>query len=174
MPMSHRRAARIPDRDGRTPGPPRHRSRRGRGQALAEFAIVIPVFLLVLSGILDFGFALFTRMSVINAAREGARAAVLATDMSTIPTVVLGRVQSAGAQAGLGLDASNVPTPICIQMNPKTASPCNWTVHSLGNLNGAESGDSVSVTVNYPYKSFFPLLFGTTFNLSATVQMVIE
>ena len=174
MPMSHRRASSVPDQDSRSPGPPRRRSRRGRGQALAEFAIVIPVFLLVLSGILDFGFALYTRMSVINVAREGARAAVLATDMSTIPTVVFGRVQSAAAQAGLSTDSLDVPDPKCIQMNPKTSSPCNWSVHSLSNTSGAESGDSVSVTVNYPYKSFFPLLFGTTFNLSATVQMVIE
>ncbi|MGZ6314992.1 MAG: TadE family protein, partial [Candidatus Limnocylindrales bacterium] len=53
------------------PGPSGRRSTRKRGQALVEFAMVIPIFLLVLSGICDFGFMLYSRMSVINAAREG-------------------------------------------------------------------------------------------------------
>ena len=54
----------------------RRRSRRGsrtRAQALVEFAVVLPVFLLILAGILDFGFILYSRMTVINAARDGAR-----------------------------------------------------------------------------------------------------
>ena len=53
---------------------------------MVEFALVIPVFLLVLCGILDFGFMLFSRMTVINAAREAARAAAIVTDRTTIPS----------------------------------------------------------------------------------------
>ena len=58
------------------PGLSDRRSSRKRGQAMVEFALVIPIFMLVLSGILDFGFMLYSRMTVINSAREGARAAV--------------------------------------------------------------------------------------------------
>jgi len=48
-----------------------------RGAELVEFALVLPVLLLVVLGIVDFGF-LFQRMQVMtNAAREGARIAVL-------------------------------------------------------------------------------------------------
>ena len=48
-----------------------------RGAELIEFALVLPLLLLVVLGIVDFGF-LFQRMEVVtNAAREGARIAVL-------------------------------------------------------------------------------------------------
>jgi len=48
-----------------------------RGAELIEFALVFPLLLLVVLGIVDFGF-LFQRMEVVtNAAREGARVAVL-------------------------------------------------------------------------------------------------
>jgi Flp pilus assembly protein TadG len=48
-----------------------------RGAELIEFALVFPLLLLVVLGIVDFGF-LFQRMEVVtNAAREGARIAVL-------------------------------------------------------------------------------------------------
>jgi hypothetical protein len=57
------------------------RSRRAsseRGAELIEFALVFPMLLLVMLGIVDFGF-LFQRYEVVtNAAREGARVAILA------------------------------------------------------------------------------------------------
>ncbi len=138
---------------------------------MVEFALVIPVFLLVLSGILDFGFMLYSRMTVINAAREGARAAVIATAESQIPTAATSSAKAAAANAGVTLSSV---TTTCIPNNPTTASPCSWSLHSTSNLNGVQSGDFISVTVVYPYKTFFPLLFGTSFNLSSTVQMVRE
>ena len=160
--------------------PTRHRS---RGQALVEFALVIPVFLLVLSGILDFGFMLFSRMSVINAAREGARAAAMTADDTTIPTVVTNRVISAAATGGITVVPSNV-TLACLQTSSSSFSAatntprCTWTLYSnlsgCQNLGGAQPGDSVSATVTYRYQSFFPLLFGTGFDLRSTVQMVLD
>ena len=145
----------------------RRRSNRGRGQALVEFALVIPVFLLVLCGILDFGFMLFSRMTVINAAREAARAAVIVSDTTTIPVLAPQTAQSVAAGAGLGLTTSNTAvTCVAIKSLPSSCSFATTT--------SSKSGDAVSVTVTYPYKSFFPLLFGTTFNLSSTVQMVLE
>lgn len=55
----------------------RHLKRSDRGAELIEFALAFPLLLLVILGIVDFGF-LFQRMAVItNAAREGARVAVL-------------------------------------------------------------------------------------------------
>jgi Flp pilus assembly protein TadG len=143
----------------------RRRSNRGRGQALTEFALVIPVFLLVLSAILDFGFMLYSRMTVINAAREGARAAVIYPDPTQIPTVAAQRAQSAAQQAGLTISTSNVSAG-CVAT--KSAS-CDFATKT-----GSQPGDSVRVRVTYQYKSFFPLLFGTTFDLTSTVQMVLE
>ena len=52
--------------------------RRGeRGQAIVELALTLPLLLLVVLGIFDFGL-MFQRFEVVtNAAREGARVAVL-------------------------------------------------------------------------------------------------
>jgi Flp pilus assembly protein TadG len=47
---------------------------RGRGQALAEFALVLPIFAILLFGIIDFGRYVFTANALNNGAREGARA----------------------------------------------------------------------------------------------------
>jgi hypothetical protein len=59
-------------------------------------------------------------------------------------------------------------TATCVaESNP----PCDF---AAGGSRNAITGDSVRVIVNYTYSSFFPLLFGNSFNLSSTVQMVIE
>lgn len=52
------------------------RRRAQRGAAAVELALVLPVLLLVIGGVVDFGRALYTKVIITNAAREGARAAV--------------------------------------------------------------------------------------------------
>jgi Flp pilus assembly protein TadG len=52
------------------------RPRQG-GQALVEFALIIPVFLLIFISLFDVGRAVFAYNSVTNAAREGARLAIV-------------------------------------------------------------------------------------------------
>lgn len=48
-----------------------------KGQALVEFALVIPLFLLLLVGLFDLGRAVFAYNTLTNAAREGARIAIV-------------------------------------------------------------------------------------------------
>jgi Flp pilus assembly protein TadG len=52
---------------------------RERGQALVEFAIVVPLFLLCLFALIDFSRLLFTYASMTNGAREMARIASVST-----------------------------------------------------------------------------------------------
>jgi Flp pilus assembly protein TadG len=56
---------------GRRRGAPR------RGQALVEFALVLPIFILLLVAIFDLGRAVFAYNTLTNAAREGARMAIV-------------------------------------------------------------------------------------------------
>jgi len=51
----------------------RSRSWRERGQALLEFALVVPIFLVLVFGIVDFGMGLKAWITITNSAREGAR-----------------------------------------------------------------------------------------------------
>jgi Flp pilus assembly protein TadG len=62
----------------------RRRSRRQRGQGLVEFALVIPLFVLLFMAIVDLGSAVFTYNSLTNAAREGARLAIVNQDENSI------------------------------------------------------------------------------------------
>lgn len=63
---------------------------RGRGQALAEFALILPIFLLILFAIFDIGRAVFIYNGLTNAAREGARLAIVNQD----PALVGQRIQA--------------------------------------------------------------------------------
>ena len=51
----------------------RRHAPRGRGQALVEFALVFPVFLLVLFGLVDVGRYVYVANALNQASREGAR-----------------------------------------------------------------------------------------------------
>lgn len=79
-----------------------------RGNALVEFALVLPLLLLIFAGIVDFGF-LFQRYEVItNAAREGARIGVLpGYEATDVQQRVLDYVQ-----AGLSMSADDAATAV--------------------------------------------------------------
>lgn len=66
----------APSRDTALRGP---RLRRGRrddtGASALEFALVVPVLLLIVMGIIEFGFMFQAQLALTHAAREGARQA---------------------------------------------------------------------------------------------------
>ena len=45
---------------------------RKQGQSIVEFALIIPIILVLIMGVLDFGRAFFMKIAIVNAAREGA------------------------------------------------------------------------------------------------------
>jgi Flp pilus assembly protein TadG len=53
------------------------RRRRPGGQSLVEFALVLPLFLVMLMGVIDVGRAIWAQNSLASAAREGARFAIV-------------------------------------------------------------------------------------------------
>lgn len=57
-----------------------------RGQTLVEFALVAPLFILVLAGIVIFGSGVFYQQQLTNAAREAARYAAIHSATSQCPT----------------------------------------------------------------------------------------
>lgn len=61
--------------------------RRMRGQAMAEFAVVFPIFLLLLTSIIVFGLWVFYNQQLENAAREAARYAAVNSTGAQCPTV---------------------------------------------------------------------------------------
>ncbi len=62
--------------------------RNRRGSAIVEMALILPVFLLMLIGMLEFGMVLHDYIMITEAARAGARAAAVGTEDSGILDVV--------------------------------------------------------------------------------------
>lgn len=59
---------------------PRSSARRRRGQALVEFAIVLPAFLLILMLVLDFGRIVYAYYTITQGAQEAERAGVVGAE----------------------------------------------------------------------------------------------
>ena len=76
----------------------------GRGQSLAEFALIIPVFLLLLMALIDLGRAVFVTNGLTNAAREGARLAIVNQD----PDLVAIRAQD----MAFGVEITTAPADL--------------------------------------------------------------
>lgn len=73
---------------------------RARGAAVVEFAVVLPLLLTILFGIIEYGWVFMVRQTLQTAAREGCRIAVLQT--TTTPyTNVLDRVAQVMEPTGL-------------------------------------------------------------------------
>ena len=131
---------------------------RDRGSVAVEFALLLPVLLLLIFGIIDFGRAINDQITLTQAAREGARLASLGYSTSAVTT----RAQSAAT----GL--SPVPT-----VTVTTACPT-----------GAGTGVDAVVKLSYTFTFVTPVgafaamfgtaSFGTTLPLSATGEMPCE
>jgi len=74
--------------------------RSERGQALVEFALVVPMLLLLLLGVVEFGRAWNAYQVITDAAREAARSAVVA-NQATTQEDVFEVIDSAMRRAGL-------------------------------------------------------------------------
>lgn len=105
-------------RGTRRPG----RTGHARGQSLVEFALILPLFLLLFMAIVDFGTAVFTYNSLTNAAREGARLAIVNQDTASV-------VQRAENQVSIAeINAPNVSVNFYQEDadgTPDTSRPCS-------------------------------------------------
>jgi Flp pilus assembly protein TadG len=127
-----------------------------RGAAAVEFALLLPLLVLLVFGMIDFGRAINAQITITQAAREGARA--LALGQATYQT----RADQAGI--GLGLTAANV-----------TELPDSQSVTGCP-PNAGQTGDDAVVQVTYTFTFITPVgsLFGPTMTLTAEGQMPCE
>ncbi|HVB34690.1 MAG TPA: TadE/TadG family type IV pilus assembly protein [Patescibacteria group bacterium] len=107
----------------------RRRSRAGqRGAEFVEFALVLPLILLLLLGIFDFGSFFALRQKMTNAAREGARIVISSplSDASCSSATPCSIVAAAGAVVHYMANAD--ASISCIQPgSPTTSAPLKWT-----------------------------------------------
>jgi Flp pilus assembly protein TadG len=136
----------------------RRRKNNGeKGQAMVEFALLVPIFLLLTFAIVDFGMGFYSWITVTNSAREGAR---LGTVSATEQEIVDRVYQTS--------DLSDEVTKMTVTVTNAQGQP----------------GESVVVAVGYRYDFITPLAglvqfvsgdaIGTTLNLTSTAEMRIE
>ena len=119
-----------------------------RGANVVEAALVIPLLVIILIGVVDMGRAYYTYISIINAAREGARWGVMH------PTEDLCAKAAAEAQ-------TNTP--------PVSLTSCNVTKPG-GNVSGAP----VRVTVQANFSTILGSIVGiSAFPISYSVAFPI-
>ena len=134
--------------------------RRGRGQALVEFALIVPVFALILFTLLDFGRVIYTQNTIEQAAREASRVGSIGAAAQTWKYDLI-RNAAIGSATGVGLTTTNIVGQGC--------SDCFYP-------DGASSGGLVVVTVNTQVSLLTPIVaqvLGGTFNLSATSRSFV-
>ncbi len=112
-----------------------------KGQSLAEFVLVLPIFLLLLFAIIDFGMGLHAWITVTNSAREGAR---------------LGAVRGP-ASGSCDNDPSTLADNIECRVR-ETANALDDTKLTVTVTNAQGTpGQSVVVDVDYDYQLITPL-----------------
>jgi Flp pilus assembly protein TadG len=109
---------------------------------LIEFAFVMPVTLLLLLGIIDFGRAYVASIALEGAAREGAR---LAIDSSQTDAAVLARTEQSAQP--MVLTTSNISLCTAAIVPPAYPPPCAAT-GQMDPRDGSTSGKAVTVTVH--------------------------
>jgi len=115
-----------------------HPSRaRRRGQALVELALIIPILLVLLLGALDLGRAFYSKITVTNAAKEGAMVASQGGSSSEIKTAVVTEAKGGFVE----ISATNVTATSC-PANPNGATP------------------PVAVTAEAPFHALTPFISG--------------
>jgi hypothetical protein len=158
----------------------RGRKRRERhGQTLVEFALILPIFILLLVGIFDFGRAIYAYNTISNASREAVRVGIVDQSCNIIGTE---------AQNRAGLDLVWGPTVL----QPCGPAGSDISVRFLNSDGSTPSGTDrclepnvtpgvgigclVEVTVRYQYNAATPIISNLvgTLNLTASTRQAVE
>jgi Flp pilus assembly protein TadG len=135
-------------------------SRSRRGQSMVEFALVAPIFFLLLFGIIEAGRFMYHYEILNNAAREGIRYAIIhgenSSDPTGPPTDATGAdIKQAISDAALGLvGAGDLVIPDPVYSGPNGATN--------------KRGSNVELSVSYTYSPLLPLFPNVTISTEAS------
>jgi hypothetical protein len=169
-----------------------------RGQAMVEFALVFPIFVLLLIGMFDLGHVVWVNNSISTASREAARLAVVhggawsqqcpqgplnplwtgtvlsANECGFTPSSVVPPVDSReGIKAETSRWLSGVGGTTTVSVCYGNVTSCAGDVDQVGATN--DRGTQVTVTVTTRVGLAAPALLGLgDFTLSATSTMLVN
>jgi Flp pilus assembly protein TadG len=166
-------------------------NRRRHGTAAVEFAVCLPLLVIILFGLWEVGRIVEVQQVAWNATREGARDASMGqANLQAVATNLVLYLQSAEPSAfGSGHTTSLIAPVITLPANSTgytcwdntancelfTMSFSDFTYTSVADPTGMQQLDHYRITVSYPYASvgWLPVAYitGTT-RMSATVDWV--
>lgn len=132
--------------------------RRSEGQALVEFALVVPIFLLVVLGLFDMGRAVFYYSTISNASREAVRLGIVDQNTADI------RQEAVDSASGVMPIATGDVTVQYLAPNLAASGPCTIAPYDIGCV--------VRVEVRHSFQPATP--FVGVLNLSAETHQKIE
>jgi Flp pilus assembly protein TadG len=132
-----------------------------RGQSLVEFAVALPVIVLLVLGLFDFGRAVIFYSELANASRTGARIAIVnqSDDSSCQGDAATFKCAAADVTAGMDIAAADIPDLVISGSDCALPSNCTATV-----------------TVDYSFEPITPVVssfFGPV-TLSSSTTMPLE
>ncbi len=143
---------------------PKH---RGRGQTLVEFAIVMPIIVLVVLGLVDLGRAVYSYNTLAQSARQASRTAIVNQNVTNV------RNQAIASAPSLGLTASNVD--VCFKTAASTQTSCATTSDNCPQSTRV-IGCLALVQTHISYQPMTPVisLFFSSIPLSSTSVATVE
>ena len=147
---------------------------RERSQSLAEFALIIPVFLILVFGVIDFGMGLRAYITVAQATREGARFAAIGNPAGTFTAGGSGECNGSTSTTTVG--------KVCSTMDGLHLADVSNV--SVTYPNGNQPGNTVHVSATYNYYYITPLqrvmnffsggAVGSSIAINSSVDMRLE
>ena len=161
------------------------RTDRTRGQSLVEFALVLPLFLVMLMAVVDVGRAIWAQNSLAAAAREGARYAIVhgGSDGTVCPVGPTDRTKIPAATTDCPYPSPSKQSIIDAVTAAATAGGTNLTVNVCygtscsGNTDTGKNsrGTPITVAVSSNINLITPSLLGMSgFGISSTTTMVVS
>ena len=142
---------------------PHHRLRpRHGGQALIEFALVVPLLLLLFMGVVDFGRAIYAYNAVSNAAREGGRTAIVNQYAADVES----RASSQATALGIPASCAGAGLPgVCVSYTPPDPTVTCPAIACLA-----------AVTVTYQFTPLTPIISTIlpSITLASTTKVPVE
>jgi len=144
-----------------------------KGATLVEFAIILPLLLLLIFGIIEFGLFLFNRHVITNAVREAARAGIVVRipRLSDDDIKTIARNYCEQYLVTFGTGTLNIPLPLLRE--DESGNPLG--VDEDGNAILGRFGDILIVEATYDYDWLFlsNIGFGPT-TIQAIARMRME
>lgn len=149
----------IQDKVGLTIG--KHR----QGQGLVEFALLLPILVLVVFGVLELGRAFFAFIAITNAAREGARVYTFRPDVTTLANM--------RTAVDNEVSASPLVRPANIASMEVRCGSAYTAITTDAALQACPKEQPIRVTVAYDHTLILRLVFPQTLTLRRSAEMMV-